>query len=78
MSVQKQTATVFYAPTRGRRYFRRDSAISAEALAIIKLRYPDEPADMDTSYAGYDVRIDDPIRFEVMHRRMCRIIRAIK
>lgn len=71
----KQQATVWYAPTRKRRYFSKDSAISGEASAIIFKRYPIEPFERETGY-GYDIRVSEPERFEKMHRRLCRLIKT--
>lgn len=40
--ITQTTAIVYYAPTKGRRYFSKSAAIHAEARAIIKKHYPDE------------------------------------
>jgi hypothetical protein len=71
--IEKQQATVWYAPTRKRRYLSKSGAIKGEATALILKRYPVEPYEKDTG-AGFDIRHNEPKRFEKMHRRMCRII----
>lgn len=51
--ITKTTATVYYAPTKGRRYFSKSAAIRAEARAIIKKHCPDEPSCQCTpEYCG--------------------------
>lgn len=72
--IQKQIATVWYAPTRGRRYFSKTAAISAEATALILKKYPLEPYEEDTGYS-YDIRVDDPDHFNKLHNRLCRILK---
>ena len=71
--IEKQQATVWYAPTRRRRYLSRAGAIKGEATAIILQKYPIEPYEHDTG-AGFDIRYHEPDKFEKMHRRMCRLI----
>ena len=61
----KETAIVYYAPTRGRRYFVKSAAIKNEAIAIILKRYPIEHFEFDTGHS-YDIRYDEPERFERM------------
>jgi hypothetical protein len=77
MGIESVKANVFYAPTKKRRYFSRQAAINGEATAIILKRHPLEPFESDTG-AGYDIRIDEPDRYEKMHRRLCRIIKNVK
>lgn len=74
MAIQKVNADVYFAPTRNRRYFSRQAAIEGEAMAIILKKYPIEPFESDTG-AGYDIRVDEPERYEKMHRRMCRVLK---
>jgi hypothetical protein len=45
--IEIQTATVYFAPTRGRRYLSKDAAITAEAKALIKRRYPTEHSEYE-------------------------------
>lgn len=76
--IQELTATVWYAPTKRRRYFRKHSAIRAEAEAIILNKYPVESFESDTGHF-YDIRIHESDRYETMHRRLSRLIkRAIQ
>lgn len=42
MSVEAKTATVYYAPTKGRRYLSKAAAVRAEARAIIEKHFPSE------------------------------------
>jgi len=74
--VTVETAKVYRGA--GRRYFTKNAAIKAEAIAIIKARYPSEREHYDRN--GYP---EDPgfhwhelKRSEVMLRRMCRLIKA--
>ena len=71
--IEKQVATVWLSSTKGRRYLSKSSAINAEALAIILNRYPVEPFEDDTGHF-YDIRINEPVRFEKMYRRLKKII----
>ena len=71
--IEEQQATVFYAPTRGRRYFSRRAAVKGEANAKIFDRYPIEPFESDTGH-HYDIRYDEPERYEKMLRRLSRLI----
>lgn len=68
--IKQQITTVWHAPTRGRRYFSKRAAINAEAKAIIYAKYPPEPYESDTGH-GFNIDIDEPERYEIMHRRMC-------
>lgn len=63
--IVKQVVTVYYAPTRGRRYFIKSAAIKNEAIAIILKKYPIEHFEFDTGHS-YDIRYDEPDRFERM------------
>ena len=47
MSITIQQATVYYAPTAGRRYFTKEGAISGEAKALIRKKYPTEDVEHD-------------------------------
>ena len=70
--IEKQTATVFYAPTRGRRFFTKSAAIHAEAVALIIAKYP--PESGDEYDPGWHVQHDHP-GYETMVRRMERIVK---
>ena len=75
--VKTQTAVVYYAPTRGRRYFTRSAAIKGEALAIILKKYPLEDYEPDTGFYA-DIRISEPDRFERMMRSMIYKLKVSK
>lgn len=62
----------------GRRYLTKKAAIKAEAIAIIKAKYPSERA-----YYGQGGYMEDPgfhwsglPRADVLLRRMCRLVRT--
>lgn len=40
--IERKQAVVYYAPTKGRRYFSKAAAIKAEAKAIINKHFPPE------------------------------------
>jgi len=76
--IKKVKAKTYYAPTRGRRYLTLRGAISAEAGAIIKARHPTEPSYEEYGriiLPGFHWRYDIG-RSDVLHRRLCRIIKA--
>lgn len=60
MCIQEMTVRVYYSPTRNRRYFSKEAAIKAEAKARIFKKYPSEPYESDTGYAGYNIWNDRP------------------
>lgn len=76
MSVQTKQATVYFAPTAGRRYFTKSAAINKEARAIIKKHFPDEPAhDCSDSCGwcqdpGWSFEHDQRARFERYYRML--------
>lgn len=74
--IERREAIVYYAPTAKRRYLTRRAAVSAEARAIIKDKYPNEDTEHDDSgrctYPGWCWR--ELNRSEVLHRRLCRLI----
>lgn len=47
MSVEVQTRRVYYATTKRRAYLTKRSAIRAEAVAMLKYKYPTEKAEYD-------------------------------
>mgnify|MGYP006126423709 CR=1 FL=1 len=69
--IVQQEAIVYYAPTKGRRYFSKRSAIIAEAKAIIYKKYPPIPFDTETGEC-YSMELDEPERYGKMHRRLSR------
>jgi hypothetical protein len=80
--ITKTTETVYYAPTKGRRYFSRAAAIRAEARAIIEKHVPSEPPCRCTpdrcgmcGDRGWRLEDDQPER----HTRYMRMItKALK
>jgi len=74
MSVEARQATVYYAPTAGRRFFTLRAAINKEARAIIKKHFPIEPAHSCDEYCGWchdpgwSLEHDQPERFQRYHR----------
>jgi len=77
--IEKQTTTVWYSPTRRRRFFTKNGAIHAEAVALIYKKNPSYPSEDDEfgrcTYRGYNIKYDEPERFETMVRRMEKIIK---
>lgn len=66
--IERQPATVFWAPTARRRYFTRKAAADAEARALIRAKYPTERPDPDVSFGGWHWQQDD--RLCRLHRRL--------
>ena len=60
MPVTTEVVKVYYSPTMNRRYFSKEAAIKAEAKARIFKKYPSEPYESDTGYAGYNIWDDRP------------------
>ncbi|HHN8580770.1 TPA: hypothetical protein ACRR2I_001231 [Providencia rettgeri] len=60
MPVTTEVVKVYYSPTRNRRYFSKEAAIKAEAKARIFKKYPSEPYESGTGYAGYNIWDDRP------------------
>jgi len=75
--IEEQTAKVYYAPTRKRRYFSKNAAINAEAAAIIYKKYPSEKYESDTGHS-YNIKFDEPGRYGTMHRRLCLMMRTAR
>jgi hypothetical protein len=75
--IEKQTATVYYAPTRGRRYFRLANAARAEAGAVILKKHPVETyLDVSDGDCGFDIRYDNPVYYDRMHRKLSYLFKA--
>ena len=75
--IQIQKATVYYAPTKGRRYFSKNAAIHAEAVAIIFKKYP--PVDFEFDTGAYEnIMLEQPLRFERMMRSMIYKLKVSK
>jgi hypothetical protein len=75
--VRPLVATVWLAPTKGRRYLTKRAAIHAEARALIEAKHPTERSHTD-NYG----RIEDPgwhwtalPRADVLLRRVRRLVR---
>lgn len=71
--------TVYFSPTKGRRYLSLNAAINAETRAIIFAKYPYEKPESEggyITYPGYDIRADEPERFDKMYRRLRRLVAA--
>ena len=77
MKIQTQTATVYYAPTKGRRYLTKRAAIKAEAVAIILKKYPRKDYEPDTGFY-VDIRISEPVKFKRMMRTMIYLLKVSK
>ena len=60
MPVTTEVVKAYYSPTRNRRYFSKEAAIKAEAKARIFKKYPSEPYESETGYAGYNIWDDRP------------------
>lgn len=72
--IEEQTATVYFAPTKGRRYLTKNAALSNEARAIILEEYPSDPYEPDTGY-GFDIRIDCPEAYKEMHDKLTDMLK---
>lgn len=73
MTISKEMATVY----RGgrRRYFSKKSAVRAEAMAIIKEKYPTEGPEYEQGHLIYTgFHCTSLPRFGVLLRRMMRLI----
>ena len=75
--IQIQTAKVYYAPTKARRYFTTAAAIKAEALAIISKKQPKEDFEPETVFV-FDITIDDRKRFKRMMSSMIYKLKVSK
>ncbi|HHZ68828.1 MAG TPA: hypothetical protein EYN67_12375 [Flavobacteriales bacterium] len=74
MSIEAQTAKVYFAPTKGRRYLTKGSAIHNEARAIIYKHYPREPYESDTGYFC-DIGETRPMYFTRKYKALCEALR---
>lgn len=72
--IEEQTAKVYCAPTKGRRYLTKAAAISNEARAMILEEYPTEPFEPDTGNC-FDIRIDCPEAYEEMHDKLTDMLK---
>ncbi|MBH3213200.1 hypothetical protein [Serratia marcescens] len=75
--IKEMTATVWFAPTKGRRYLSKSAAIHAETKAKIFSRYPSESPDYENghlTYQGWNIEYDEPERYRKMYRRLSRLV----
>jgi len=70
MSIEELGAVVYYAPTKGRRYFSKNAAFNAEATAIILKDNP--PFTGDHESPPEDIRIDNPEWFKKEHTKIVK------
>ena len=70
MTIESKVQKVYWAPTRGRRYLNKWSAVRAEARAIIRKHCPDvKPCRCAPGYCGmcgdrgWSLDIDEPLRY---------------
>ena len=82
--IERQQPIVYFAPTKGRRYFSKSSAINAEARAIIKKYYPDErPCSCSPDwcgmcgYGGWSLEADEPERFARYYRMLTKALKGL-
>lgn len=79
MTIERQTTTTYYAPTKRRRYFTKSAAIKAEAKAIIKKHFPDERGCSEPfcecGDPGWSLEIDQPERWSRYYRKLCAALR---
>lgn len=81
--ITQQVSPVYYAPTAGRRFLTKKSAINKEARAIIKKHFPDERGcrgeiDGCGPYGcgdpGWSLEVDQPERFNRYYTMLCAAI----
>ena len=79
MAIQEQSTTVYYAPTKGRRYFSKSYAIKAEAKAIIYKHFPQINENgidwQEQSGESFDIEIHRQHYYEKRHAQLCRAIK---
>lgn len=74
MAVVAETRTVYRSERRRRSFLTRGAAIRAEAIAIIKAKYPTEPGEPDVGDPGW--HWSELKRSDVLLRRMLRKVAA--
>ena len=79
MNIIKKNKIVYYAPTRGRHFFSKRAAVSAEAKSLIYNYQPYEEADYDhtgrrLACTGWNIEHDEPERYKKLHGRLCRML----
>lgn len=82
--IERDQAIVYYAPTKGRRYFSKAAAIKAESRAIIKKYFPDERACSCSpdwcgmcGYGGWSLEVDEPERFARYNRMLTKALKGL-
>lgn len=75
-----KTRTVYRAPTAGRDFLTKKSAIEAEAAALIRAKYPNESGfeDYATGHSEPGFHWRELPRSDVLFRRMCRLVKSAK
>ena len=76
--IERQTRTVFYAPTKGKRFMTLKGAAMAEAGALIARKYPTESPEYHEgrmTYSGFHYTTDERL-VRVRQRLAKRIERA--
>lgn len=81
MSIEAHPATVYLAPTAGRRFLTKKAAINKEARAIIRKHFPEEkscPCSPEhcgmCGYRGWSLEVDQPERFARHYRRLTKAL----
>lgn len=72
MRIQPVTVTVYLAPTKGRRYLSKRSAVRAEARALLDRKYPAENGDESDGFSHWHWSSD-----EQLQRVYSRLVRFI-
>lgn len=79
--IERQQPIVYFAPTKGRRYFSKQAAIRAEAKAIINKHFPPEipsPCGEHCGWCndpGWSLEVDQPERFKRFFDKLKRALR---
>lgn len=72
MAVKSMQATVYLAPTKGRRYLTKRSAVRAEAAAMLERKYPTERGDETDGFHHWHWSDDEQLR--KVHARLVQLI----
>lgn len=74
--IERQTATVYFAPTANRRFLTKRAAINKEARAIILKHFPSERPvyDFPEYDPGWSLEVEQPERFARYHRMLCKVL----
>ncbi|WP_414492025.1 hypothetical protein [Stenotrophomonas maltophilia] len=74
MRIQTIAATVYLAPTKGRRYLSKRSAVRAEARALLDRKYPAETGDESDGFHSWHWSNDEHL--QRVYERLARFIGA--